>query len=380
MRIVYVHDALARIGGVERILADKMNYLAEHGYEIYLITSAQGMHPLSFPLSNKVKHIDINVRFHLQYQYAYPKRLWVKWQMNRLFKKKFEQKISELDPDIIIGTTYYKADAICHLKGRVKKIIESHCAKSYTGFNDGPKRNILTQGIYKYTLKKYFHCIEEKSDMIVALTKGDADEWKNANKTSVIPNLTGFISEQSSSCETHRVISVGRLIYQKGFDRLIEAWKMVYSKYPEWKLDIFGEGVLKENLMEQITRYKLNDVIRIYPPTPNILKEFLESSLFVLSSNYEGFGLVLIEAMACGIPCISFDCPYGPKEIIKYKEDGLIIENGEIQKLANGICELIGNESKRKEYGRKAKENVKRFLPEYIMPQWINLFETLIKA
>lgn len=381
MKIVYVYDAIARIGGVERVFVDKMNYLADkHEYDIYLITAAQGSHPLSFPLSSEVKHIDIDVRFHLLYQYSYPKRLWVKWKLNYKFRKNFNAQIKKIDPDIIIGASWYNADIICKLKCRAKKIIESHSVKSHTGLNDGIKRNACIQWIYTKQHEKYQKIIEEQSDAIVALTQEDANEWKNAKCVYVIPNMINFIPEQSSSCEIPRVISAGRLTYAKGFNKLIEAWHIVHQKHPNWKLDIFGTGELDKELNEQIIETGLQQSVTINPPTPYILNEFQKSSFYVMSSQFEGFAMVLIEAMSCGIPCISFNCPYGPQNIIQSSIDGMLIKHNDTKELSNAICYLIENEQVRKEYGRKAKENVKRFLPEYIMPQWINLFETLIKA
>ena len=138
MKIVYVYDAIARIGGVEKILADKMNYFADVcAYDIYLITAAQGNHPFSFPISARVKHIDLNARFHLQYQYKAPLRWWMKWRLDCDFERKIKKQIAQIDPDIIIATTYYKADVVCRLECRAKKIIESHCVKSHTGINVG---------------------------------------------------------------------------------------------------------------------------------------------------------------------------------------------------------------------------------------------------
>lgn len=379
MKIVYVYDAIARIGGVERILVDKMNYLAEvYGYEIYLITAAQGLHPFSFPLSDKVKHVDIDARFHVQYQYKYPKRLWVKWKMDRDFKHRLQKQIAFIDPDIIIGTTYYKADVICRLKCRAKKIIESHCAKAYTGQNDGVKRNIFLQWFHTLQLAQYYRTVERKSDVIVALTKGDATEWKKTKNVFVIPNMIPQIPEAKTSCEIHRVISAGRLIYQKGYDLLIESWKLVYSKHPDWKLDIFGNGPLCEELQKQISQNKLDNVVMIHPPTDHITEEFLHSSIYVMSSRFEGFGLVLIEAMACGLPCISYKCPYGPSDIITHKEDGLLIPSNDIQQLSENIIYLIENEKKRIKYGEKAAINAKRFLSNNIMPHWNHLFKSLI--
>lgn len=379
MKIVYVYDAIARIGGVERILVDKMNYLAEvYGYEVYLITAAQGNHPFSFPLSDKVKHIDINARFHVQYQYKFPKRLWMKWKLDYDFKHRLQEQIGLIDPDIVIGTTYYKADVICRLNCRAKKIIESHCAKSYTGQNDGIVRNKIMQWLYNRQLKNYNKAIERKSDVIVALTKGDATEWNKKENIFVIPNMIRKMPESKSSCEAHRVISVGRLIYQKGYDLLIEAWNIIYKKHPDWKLDIYGEGPLRDELQRQISRNKLNDVITIHSSTPYIFEEFIQSSIYIMSSRFEGFGLVLIEAMSCGLPCISFDCPYGPDTIIVYNKNGILVPNGNIEKLAEAICLLMEQDNVRHKYGMEAKKSVERFLSENIMSQWKQLFTEIL--
>lgn len=378
MRIAYVYDAIARIGGVERILVDKMNYMVnQYGYEIYLITAAQGNHNFPFSLSPRIKHIDINVRFHIQYQYKYPKRLWMKWKMNQRFKRQLEKQIYLINPDVIIGTTYYKADIICKLKYNAKIIIESHCAKSFTGVSDGIKRNLFIDFLHKKKIKRSNAFIEKNCDAFIALTQGDASEWKTNNKTYIIPNAIPYIPRQSSDCLNNRAISVGRLIHQKGFDRLILAWKYIYKKYPDWKLDIYGEGEEYEALNKQIQTLELTKIVSIHPFTHKIKKEYCNSSLYILPSRYEGFGLVLIEAMSYGVPCVAFDCPYGPSDIIRNKEDGLLAENENVDSLIQSISILIENKKLRKEYSQRARENVKRYLTSEIMPLWFNLLENI---
>jgi len=123
----------------------------------------------------------------------------------------------------------------------------------------------------------------------------------------------------------------------------------------------------------------LENTINIMPFSHNIYEEYLKSSIFVLSSRYEGFGLVLIEAMSCGLPCVAFDCPHGPSDIIRDKEDGLIVENGNVEALANAICWMIEHNDERKTMGRKAKENVKRYSLDVIMSQWDEFLQKTVR-
>lgn len=380
MKIVYVLDAIARVGGLERILTDKMNYLAEiYNHDVYLITAIQGTHPYPFPLSSKVKHIDIDARYQTQYKYKYPKRLWVRWKINRRFRINFKNTINNINPDIIIGNTFYKADVICKLKCRAKKIIESHCAKSFTGQNNGICRNKLIQLFYNIHLKHYFKIIQKQSDAIVTLTQGDVNEWETSHKW-IIPNIITSLSDTLSCCNKKRVISVGRLSYQKGYDRLIDVWQIVNSKHPDWLLDIYGDGEDETKLRKEIIKKNLNEVINIHPSTSNIYQEMQNSSILALTSRYEGFGLVLIEAMTNGVPCVSFNCPYGPSDIITDKDDGFLIPNGDIQAMADKICYLIEHEEIRKGMGQRAHLAAMRYAPENIMPLWEKLFNEITKS
>lgn len=380
MRIVYIYDTIAIIGGIERIFVDKMNYLAEKSHhEVYLLTSSQGNHPVSFPLSKQVKHIDLAINFHSQYRYSYPKRFWLRIKMNSLFRRRVQETIDKIDPDFIISTTVWKPSVVCKLKGRAKKIIESHCARAYTPIPLTHTMGFVKDKLNEWAAYRQFKVIEKHCDAIVALTQADAKAWKKAIHVYTIPNFTNYILPRSSKCEFPRVIAVGRLVAQKGFDNLISAWKIVNKQFPEWKLDIFGEGIYRERLNKQIADNHLTTTITIHPFSRNILQEYVNSSILALSSNYEGFGLVLIEAMGCGLPCVSFDCPQGPSEIIKDKEDGFLIKSGDIEGFAKAICYLIENEEERKLFGSRARKNVKRYSPEMIMPQWEQLFNTLLE-
>lgn len=381
MKIVYAYHNIANVGGAGKIIIDKMNLLAEnYDYEIYLITYSQGKHDFCYPLSNKVKHIDIGVPFHLQYKYKYLKKLWLKWYYSTLFKRKIKKQIDIIDPDILIGLANDAGCPVCKIKSRAKKITESHVAKFKKNHRETSTDNLFKMIFLFINAKWRQHIIEKYSDVVVCLTKGDVKEWEKANKVAIIPNTIHHGPVTTNHNKTNRVLSIGRLTPLKGFDRLINAWKIINNRHPEWELLIIGEGECKSALQKQIVQNKLEGAIKIHPFTSQITEEYLKSSIFVLASRYEGFGLVLAEAMACGVPCISFDCPYGPSDIIKNKEDGLVIENGNIKQLADSICYLIENKHIREVYGEKARQNIARYYPENIMPQWDQLFKQLVNG
>lgn len=375
MKIIYIYDAIARIGGTEKILVDKMNYLADnYNQEVYLITTSQGKYPFAFPLSKKVKHIDLSVRQHIIYQYSLLKRIYMGWKMNGQLKQKFKTVINELTPDIIISTTYCFADIVCNQKCKAKKIIESHVAKDFTGVNDGVNRNFISYLYTKLKIKKYINTIEKKSDIIVTLTHGDANSWKTKN-TVVIPNIVDLHNTEYSQHKEKTAIFVGRFTYQKGLERMLEAWKIVVSKRKDWTLKLVGEGEQKEYLKQQCHKLGITDNVIFAPATKDIATEYVNSSLFLFTSRFEGFGLVLVEAMQCGVPCISFDCPYGPSEIIDDEVNGYLVENDDVEEFAQATLKLIEDEELRKKMGEAAIEKSKQYLPEHIMPQWIEIFK-----
>lgn len=199
----------------------------------------------------------------------------------------------------------------------------------------------------------------------------------NIRNLYVITNAISFIPEKSSTCLNKQVISVGRLTVQKGYDMLLDAWSRVVSMHPGWKLVIYGKGDDYVKLQVIIQQYKLGDSVHIFPPTRDIVNKYLESSVYVMSSRYEGFPMVLPEAMACGVPCVSFDAPCGPAEIISDGEDGFITPLGDVQRLAEKLSLLMSDDDLRIKMGKNARRNVMRYSVDRIMKQWVDLFEAL---
>lgn len=383
MRIVYFIDSLASKGGAERIISEKMNYLATHyDYDISIITWYQYPEtmPNSYFLSDKVRQINLCFPTHLQYKYSYPKRLWIRWKLAHQLNKELENAVNSINPDIIIGVGYTFADVVCRIKCKAAKIIESHEARMYTKASYLYENHSLLATIYYRIYRKYYlHIIEKNADVVVSLTKGDAFNWKKAKRVEIIPNFSCMPISKLSNGEPKRVIAVGRIAWQKGYDRLIEIWKNVSTKHPEWQLDIFGEGELEMELKKAVKETKLFN-ISIHPFTNNISQEYAMSSICVLTSRFEGFSLVLLEALRHGLPCITFDCPYGPQDLVDNEKCGYVIENGNLDLFAEKLCFLMDHPEIRAIFSVAAVGKAQSYHVDTIMNQWKLLFESLTKS
>ena len=381
MKIVYVIDSLASKGGAERILSEKMNYLTTiYGYDISVITCYQNpsLSPNAYSLSDLVKQIDLNIPYYSQYQYKYPFRLWIKYSLYRKLRNELKRAIQQINPDIIIGLGYFMGDFISSLKCQSAKIIESHEARIFTMSNNGLHRSFISKAYMHFYKRYYLKKIEKNADVVVTLTNGDAQEWKRAKRIEVIPNFTMMRPSINEKNNNKRIISVGRLEWQKGYDRLIDIWKIVSSKHPDWHLTIFGSGTLGNEINSNIRDTELKN-IDIHSFTPNISQEYSGSSIFVLPSRFEGFPLVLLEALQHGLPCVAFDCPFGPKDVIENGTCGYVIKNGDIETFANRICQLIDDHNKRVAFSQAAIQRAKDFDVNTIMKKWQTLFVSLIQ-
>ncbi len=379
MKIAYVFSTLAKTGGTERIITEKTNYLAEQfGYDITIINLFQQDEDTNhFVLSKKVKQINLGIPYFSQFSYRYPKRLWIRWQLNRQVKKSIKQYVKNVDPDILIGISFFKADLVSKVKCRAKKIIESHEAKPFTHSGLNTRHNFIKEIYQNIWRSFYFRAIERNADAVITLTKADEMLWKRAKYTAVIPNFSVMPISKYSDCTSKRVIAAGRLEWEKGFGRLIEAWSIVSSRHPDWHLDIFGEGSMDKTLKVLTNLYKAKN-LTFHNVTSNISQEYANSSICVVSSYFEGFSLILLEAMRHGVPCVAFDCPFGPKSIINDGYTGFLVENGEIKLFAERMCRLIEDEDLRKHFSKASIDRALLFDTDSIMLRWKKLFEQMI--
>ena len=371
MKILYVIDTIVNWGGLERVVVEKVNFLAEHyDYEMHIVTVDQGCHPIPYPLSPKVTYQDLGIRFHQQYSYHGLYRLYKKVYLYRLFIKRLKYYFQDVNPDLVVCVRSMFNNAIVRAKGLVPLVFESHSSC---------KGQIIIEPNFFAKLKAKLSILSVKNaQLVVALTEGDASEWRKINpRVCVIPNIVHLNETgEYSDCEAESVIFVGRFSKQKNIKSLLEIWKIVHERKPNWQLQIYGGfGEEQDFLLPVIEQMNAN--IFVHEPTSDILNKYKENSIFVLTSVFEPFGLVMPEAMSCGIPVVAFDCPYGPSDIITDGVDGFIIPNHATQLFAEKVCMLMDNPDLRKKMGKAGIVSSRRYEAKSIMPQWKELFEQL---
>lgn len=376
-KIVYCTPALYMAGGVERVLTLKANYFAEHfGYDITIILTEGKDKPLFYPLSDKVKIINLNIGFEELWGCSFIKKVLIYLKKQYRYRKALTQELMRLRPDITISLLRREINFITSIKDGSKKIGELHVNRAnYRNF-ESAESNVIKELFSKFWMKNLVQHLR-KLDGFVTLTKEDLLQWPELKNVVVIPDPLAFYPTSKSPLESKRVIAVGRYAYQKGFDLLLRAWKKVEKQASDWELVIFGQGDRSpyDSLIDELhidrQRCHLNG------PTENIISEYLNSSVFVFSSRFEGFGMVLVEAMACGLPVVSFDCPCGPKDIVASGVDGILVENGNIDKLSEAVVSLIQDEKKLRRMACNAIDNVQRFNIEQVAQRWKSLFESV---
>ena len=358
MKLLYITHSIEGVGGIQRILALKTSYLVEKwNYEIHVLVTNSGVENAYFTFDSKIKlYSEIPKGKHFNYFINYSKII--------------KQKIESINPDLTIvcdnGFKGYCVSLFVH-KNR-KLIFESHVSKLIVLKKESTLDNVINQFKYQF----YNYCISKFTKCVV-LVEASKREFKSKN-VLVIPNPLWFSSNEIAIKIEKKVIAVGRHSYQKGFDKMLLIWQKVIEKYPDWQLEIYGESNPNLDLESFAEKLKINHNVAFFEPIDNIIDKYLAVSFCILTSRFEGFGMVLIEAMGLGLPCIAYDCPCGPKDIIKKNENGFLIANDDEKDFINKIFMLIENEILRNEMGLKAKKSCEKYNIDLIMEQWNLLF------
>lgn len=340
---------ISRGNGTERAVTNLVNSLCAYGdYKVHIISccSSQSDSPY-FELDGTVTvhHLGISLT---------RKRNCIR------IKCAVEKICDESKTDFLLGTTHALNSVMACVRVRgLKKVACEHMVYAAAPFYSRLARRLAYPRL----------------DAVVLLTNADAGHYGfiDQKKRYVIPNSVPQ-TEESAACENKIMLAVGRYTRQKGFDMLIRAFAMVHRRIPGWTLRIVGQGEDEGLLRSLIQENSLEDKVELVPPTKDIKAEYLRAGMFVLSSRWEGFVLVLTEAKDAGLPSVAFNCPEGPADILRDGRDGFLVEPGNMEEFGERIVRLANDDGLRKEFGRAAKEDIKRLSPESVFALWDRLF------
>ena len=387
MKLAFLCNNMKSTNGVERVLAQRLSLLAESGmYEVYLITYNQYGAPFSFPISGKVHYIDLATRYISRCSYHGLFLYFDRFFSKLIYKRTICKCLKRVAPDVITCMDIYLADLQTVLNCNIDavKVVECHCGLSaYYGDLAKIESNCKRSRELK-NKEKIVQTICE-FDKIVVMTEEERKDWMADDQVVCISNMLPCYPSEllGKSHVNHRVISVGRYAYQKGYDMLLKSWEYVQERHPDWSLDIYGsrDGDRGDYdlLKKMIYKGTVKNVF-LHAATNDIYSKYCESDIYVMSSRFESFGLVMIEAMSCGLPVVAFNCKYGPCSIIKDRDTGLLVPQNDVEKLADAICLIIEDEELRYRMGENARIESKKYLPEKIMPLWHEFYKSLGKG
>lgn len=371
MKIVYCILNTWYSGGLTRVIANKANYLTALGHEVTIVTTDQLGKGHFYDMSDRINFTDLRIHYvgfddksiaHKLLQI--PKRIF--WHYKRL--RRF---LNEYKPDIVISTFGRELFVLPFIKDGSKKILEAH-SSHFTWIDSRKDKGVF--GRFHTWLDAQ---MIRKFDRFIVLTEEDKPDWGKLPNIMVIPNANTIAPEEAALLQNKVAMAAGRYGYQKNFESLIRAWKYVHKKCPDWKLNIFGGGIINPELLSLVDALGLKDIVILHDSTHQIFQEYLRSSIYILSSRYEGLGMVLLEAQAFGVPLVSYDCKCGPRDIIDHGKNGFLVSRGDEETLAESIIRLANDETLRQEMGRNCKMLSTKFSEEAIMKKWDDLFTLL---
>ena len=348
MKIVYVIEQLSEVGGMERILVDKMNWLCSQSQtEVVLILLWLDNNPMAYNLDERIRVVRLNVP-RVRGGLLFP-----------LVVLRYNRLVKALLPDVTVFS--WVAGALLATFGvkRGKTIYESHSDS-----------RILKHHWLLTTL-------QYRVDAVVALTPEDVDYFTSVGNVVVIPNFTLLQPETKTDYTKKHCIAMGRLVVEKDYPRMIALWARISQTFPDWVLDIYGEGSERPKVEQCIRHFHLESQVLLHGVTQNVVEAYGSGSIFLMTSLSEGFPLVLVEAATCGLPIVAFDCPYGPRNILKGNH-GFLIPYEDDDAYVAAVQQLMSDIALRRKIGEDSQRCIARFSQESVMQRWIHLFSRLI--
>lgn len=347
-KICFVVNSLKKRSGVERVLSLLANYFSKEGVEITVLNRDTSCNETAFSIDKNVNIIKLDGNI-----------------LN--FAKKINNHLRDNKYDFIVVHNMGKLTPFFSVFKRSVSVV----SLEHISFKTRP---VWLKNISKIIYKNVNHVVTINSDDLISF-KGIG-----CKNVSVIPNPSSFKSlslEDLKINESKKVIAIGRLTYQKNFHALISAWQLLGNRTLGWNLEIYGDGEDKDSLVKLIDKYNLNNVC-IKANTSSLDEVYKQAAFLVMSSRYEGFGMVLVEALSFGLPIISFNCPHGPSEIIDDSINGFLVDDQNIAELSKAMLRLIENPEVKNQLSQNALKSSYKYDIENIGKLWKKLFKDMV--
>ncbi len=377
-KIVYCTPALYSAGGTERVISVKANYFAEYlGYDVTIIVTEGNKGNSFFPLSERVRVINLGLGFEDLWNNPFLKKIYLYLKKQRKYKNLLCQELLKIRPDFVITTLRREINFINNIRDGSRKIGELHLSRvNYRGVED--RESNIIKKIFSKCWKREVISSLQRLDKFVVLNENAVLEWPELHNLTMIPDPLPLSLHAKSDLKSKRIVTIGRYSYEKGYDYLLRIWSIVEKRCIDWQLNVYamGDPTPYVKLMDELSidkrRCHLNSSL------VDVESEYLRSSILVQPSRTEGFGLVLVEAMSCGLPVVSFDCENGPRSLITDGENGFLIPAYDVDLFSKRLIQLINDEQLRVRMGESGLLKSQQYHISKIAQQWVKLFDDLM--
>lgn len=353
-KVLILCSRLDMPGGIERSVTNIANLLQSNGFDITILILDHSKE-LFYPINDRITIRQLPLNFGITDSGTiFSRKLSLLRETNILRKE-----IKQIQPAIILSTEYHFTIVAWFAKKRMH--VRQYAREAFHFHN-------LDKNLFWKTLIRWIY---KHLNGVICLNKDEALLYQKLGcKTFVVPNFISLVSEKSLQREKV-LLTISRLSRTKGVDQIPSVAEIIFKENPAWKWIIIGNGQEEEELRNEIEKKMLQQQVQVVSPGSHDLEFFYRTaSIYISTSRFEGFPNVILEAMSHGLPCVAFDCPTGPRHIIKHNEDGILVENENISAMAEAVKRLIGNETFRKQLAENAIKNINRFSPANVLRKW----------